>query len=151
MTVGIGSNNPVPQMFGLGLVNFTTNWSVPSRSCSTHVSTFQVHFQNSGLNFVEMGWQYKVLSSPGLLYQLSENPSSLANVLINQSYILLHAPGGSLIPLAFPRLCAEGFSSGGGGRFAFTGVIDDWIAQSGRPVLVLNFVPATSDSGAKFA
>ena len=60
-------------------------------------------------------------------------------------------PGGSLAPLAFPSVCAEGLSSGGGGRPALTGVIDDCTAQSGRPVLLLNFVPAVSDSGTKFA
>ena len=63
----------------------------------------------------------------------------------------MYIPGGSLVPLVLPRVCAEGLSSGGGGRLAFTGVIDDCTAQSGRPVLVLNFVPAASDSGAKFA
>lgn len=64
---------------------------------------------------------------------------------------LLFIPGGFLASLALPNMAAEGFSSGGGGRLAFTGVIDDWTAQSGRPVLVSNFVPAVSDSGAKFA
>jgi len=49
------------------------------------------------------------------------------------------------------NIATEGFISGGGGRLAFTGVIDDWTAQSGRPVLLSNFVPAVSDSGAKYA
>jgi len=50
-----------------------------------------------------------------------------------------------------PNIATEGFISGGGGRLAFTGVIDDWTAQSGRPVLLSNFVPAVSDSEAKYA
>ena len=74
--------------------------------------------------------------------------------VINLSFLfneLQFIPGGFLASLALPNIAAEGFISGGGGRLAFTGVIDDCTAQSGRPVLLSNFVSAVSDSGAKFA